>query len=483
MKKIIFISALLISVFSFTACASSKKLEAKNSTEASSNEKKTNKKNRKKEAKASKKSDNNIIEASTKDLTHKEGIVQVKVKPKMGTYNIAVADENEKLVQVLSAANEYTTTNLFLKVDKKVYGLAAAPNVKCTVSKKDNVVFINYEINKVADVVLAMDFIQSTPERDIDMVKCTISVKNTGKKKAAFTVKEVLDTILGEKTDSHFYTFDNQPVKTEVLYRSLKLQKWFTSRNESTSMQLLFDGGDTSAPELFVLANYSTLASSYWEPDMATIRSFNTVLSYNNSAVGVIWPSVNLLSEQTADFVYYLAFATDGAKPCGDQYVYGMPSEKKNNTTESVSIKKEEEPKDTVINISEGLISSDKTPETKAEIVNTDSNSTYNKDEVAGNETQTNVYNDEVTNSYNDDAANESEEVVKKKFEENYTPKATESVEFNVKKLSREKFTPEYIQKLLDRIAELEKDSASVNRDELLKLNQELDQILEALRE
>ena len=148
-----------------------------------------------------------------------------------------------------------------------------------------------------------------------------------------------------------------------------------------------------------------------------------------------------------------------------------------------ISIKKDEEPKDTVINISEGLISSDKTPETKAEIVNTDSNSTYNKDEVAGNETQTNGYNDEVTNSYNDDAANESEEVVKKKFEENYTPKATESVEFNVKKLSREKFTPEYIQKLLDRIAELEKDSASVNRDELLKLNQELDQILEALRE
>ena len=85
MKKIIFISALLISVFSFTACASSKKLEAKNATEASSNEKKTNKKNRKKEAKASKKSDNNIIEASTKDLTYKEGIVQVKVKPKMGT--------------------------------------------------------------------------------------------------------------------------------------------------------------------------------------------------------------------------------------------------------------------------------------------------------------------------------------------------------------------------------------------------------------
>ncbi len=468
MKKIIFIGVLLISIFSLTACASSKKLEDKKSTELSSKEKKASK-----ASKAAENSEDNVIEASTKDLTHKEGIVQVKVKPKVGTYNIAVADENEKLIQVLSAANEYTTTNLFLKVDKKVYGLAAAPNVKCNVTKKDNRIFVNYEVNKVANVVLTMDFIQSDPERDIDMVKFTINVKNIGKKKSDFAVKQILDTILGEKTDNHFYSHDGLPITTEVLFRNLKNQKWFTSRNDSTSMQLLFDGGDTSAPELFVLANYSTLDSTHWEPDMTTIRSFNTVLSYNNSAVGVIWPAVSLLSEQSVDFIYYLAFATDGEKPCGDKYVYGLSSEKKNDVPKPNPLPVVEKTESNVVKTNETVVNNVDAAATDDRVVNTNDTIINKSDEVQN-------INDGVTDI--EDGV-DTEDVVRNKLEENYIPKAPESVEFNVKKLSKEKFTTEYIQGLLDRISELEKDSASVNREELLKLNQELDEILEALRE
>jgi len=421
MKKIIFIGALLISIFSFASCSSTNVVSDETSVEESAD--KTGKKN-KKNKKKNENIDSEVIESSKKEVTLKSGIVRVKVKPKFGTYNISVSDEDEKLIQVLSAANEYTTTNISLKVNRKIYSLMAAPNVNCKVTKKDGRLLLNYNVDDVAEVTLAMDFIQSDPERDIDMVKCTITVKNIGKKKTEFTVKQILDTILGEKSDNHFYSCEDSPIKNEVLLRNLTNQKWFVSRNESTSMQLLFNGGDTSAPELFVLANYATLDSGRWEPDMTTYRSFDTVLSYNNSAVGVIWPPVKLLSGESADFVYYLAFATDGEKPYGDRYVYGLSTEKElplPKTEPVVENAAPEEDFDTV----------------------------------------------EVKNTY----------------EENYEPKVPETVEFNVKKLSSEKYTPEYIQGLLNRIAELEKDSASVNREELLKLNQELDEILEALRE
>ena len=49
--------------------------------------------------------------------------------------------------------------------------------------------------------------------------------------------------------------------------------------------------------------------------------------------------------------------------------------------------------------------------------------------------------------------------------------------------MSKEQLTPEYIQSLLDRIAELEEDTTSVNRQELLQLNAELDAILTYLRQ
>lgn len=422
MKKIVFLGALIVSLCLLAGCSSSKVTAEESEGVSEVSESSEQKSEEKKKTKNNKKDKNDWVESSSKDVSLKNGIIRIKVKPKHGTYNIAVSNKDDKYVPVLSTANEYTTTSISLRVNHKKYRLMASSNVKCSVSKNDKGLTINYYIDQVADVKLIMDFVQSLPNHDIDMLKCTIRVKNTGKKMSEFTVKQILDTILGEKTDVHFYSWENIPIQNEVLYRSLKDQKWFTSKNDSAAMQLLFNGGDTSAPDIFALANYSTFDTSSWEPDMISFRSFDTVLSYNNSVVGAIWPAVKLLPNESADFVYYLAFAADGASPSGDKYVYSLPSEQvQNEASESIS-----------------------TVEEKPEVV-----------EV------------KVDNPVNGD----------------YTPKATETVEFTVKKLSSEKYSPEYIQLLLERIAELEKNSASVNREELLRLNQELDEILEALRE
>ena len=55
-------------------------------------------------------------------------------------------------------------------------------------------------------------------------------------------------------------------------------------------------------------------------------------------------------------------------------------------------------------------------------------------------------------------------------------------VEFNVNSLEKEKLSVEYVNKLIQRITELEKDSSIVNREEILMLNAELDYILSVLR-
>ena len=47
----------------------------------------------------------------------------------------------------------------------------------------------------------------------------------------------------------------------------------------------------------------------------------------------------------------------------------------------------------------------------------------------------------------------------------------------------KDKLSPEYIQSLIDRISALEEDSPSLNRQELLELNAELDAILNYLRQ
>ena len=56
-------------------------------------------------------------------------------------------------------------------------------------------------------------------------------------------------------------------------------------------------------------------------------------------------------------------------------------------------------------------------------------------------------------------------------------------VKFDVTSLSTEQLTTEYIQNLLDKIANLEQSGTALNRTELLQLNAELDAILSVLRQ
>ena len=69
------------------------------------------------------------------------------------------------------------------------------------------------------------------------------------------------------------------------------------------------------------------------------------------------------------------------------------------------------------------------------------------------------------------------------KAPESISPKEIPTVDFYIKNMTQEHLTPEYIQSLLDRIAALEEDSPSLNRQELLQLNAELDAILTYLRQ
>lgn len=366
------------------------------------------------------------VDASSKEISYKKGMIQFRVKPNLGSFNISVTNNKEKMIPVLSTVDEFTSTLFYLKTPKKIYKLQTENNIRTGVAKTENGLTITYSVPNVADVAVGFECFQSSIEHDFDTVKTTVTITNKGNKKDEFAVKQIIDTVLGESSAQHFYTSDDSAIKNEVLYRDLKGQKWFTSKNNYAAMQLVFKGADATEPEMVALANYSTLAKSSWEPDMLSFRTFDTVLSYNNSAVGVIWPSVKILPKESKKIVYYTFFATDGETPNGEEYIFG---------------KAEPEKKEEIPEIEPVVVPSPEPAPVKE---------------------------------------NKPRPPVK---EEVYTPKNIPTMEFNVENFSKNQFTPEYIQNLLDRIAVLEKNSSSVNREELLRLNAELDAILSALRQ
>lgn len=384
------------------------------------------------------------IKGSKKNITERFGNIQIKIKSGIGSYTLSVLNDKEKPLPVLSTKNEYVTNAFFIKNSKKTYNLVTDSSVRTSAKRTKDGASILYEVPSVAQVTVNFSCFSSEKDKENDMIKVTATIKNISSRNDDFSLKAILDTVLGEAANFHFYTYEDIPVKNEVLYRTLQNQKWFVSKNINAAMQLFFAGADATSPELLALANYSTLEKNSWEPDMLNYRVFDTVLSYNDSAVCAIWKPLKLAPSESGKIVFYLALSGNGTPATGEKFIYSKefaPAEEKTEDSNAKS--------------SSGL-----------KII-TPYSSEEDADAVAVPAQVTDFINEP-------DAALESP--VK-------GPAEVPNVDFYIKNMTKEHLTPEYIQSLLDRIAALEEDSPSLNRQELLQLNTELDAILTYLRQ
>ena len=382
------------------------------------------------------------IKGSKKNRTERFGKIQLKIKSGIGSYTIAVLNEKDKPIPVLNTANEYITNAFYLKTSKKTYNLVTDSTVRTAARQTTDGVIINYEVPAVAQVSAYFGTLASQKKKDADMIKVTITVKNISNRNEDFSLKAILDTVLGEAAAFHYYTWEDIPVKNEVLYRTLQNQKWFVSKNMNAAMQLFFTGADCTTPEVVALANYSTFEKNSWEPDMLNYRVFDTVLSYNNSGVCAIWKPMKLAPTEAGKVVFYIALSGDGTPATGEKYIYSKEfteEEEKAGTGKSAS----------------GL-----------EVI-----TPFSVDEKDAAEPAAVTEFTGLTETISDVPAAPA------------APAEIPTVDFYIKNMSKEQLSPEYIQSLLDRIAALEETSPSLNRQELLQLNAELDAILTYLRQ
>ncbi len=402
-------------------------------TKTEKTEAKKQKKTKKKSAKQIQREKNNFsgwVEPRGRSIDEVYGSIKLRIRNKIGSFNVAIVDEEaKKSISVLSTADEYTSSGFYLKVGKKIIELNSDSSVKRSAWKTDTGVAVGYRIENLADVIVYFDVFASSEDYDIDSLKVTVKVSNMSKKKEYYAVKVLLDTILGETDRHHFYDSNNVPVKNEVAFREFSENKWFVSKNSSGALQIIFDGGECTKPELVALANYSTLAARNWEPDLLSYRAFDTILSYNNSAVGITWPRHRIGAEEQFTEVFYLSTALGERMPSGAAYVLGIETEPEEQPVEIVQKEEEQQKTETTVEVKK-----------------------------------------------------EEAPVVAEEKSEEPVSSVPLYVPFDVKTLTRQQLSPEYIQKLLDRIAVLEESDDSIDREELLLLNAELDAILEALR-
>ena len=388
------------------------------------------------------------IATSMKPVSNEVGNIKLLAYPKKGTFAISALNQNGKAVAILSSANEYKSTSFYLKAGHKIIKLSDDSNVVTAAKKTDKGIKIRYTVDKVAIVLIEFTCFSSVEGEPEDSVRVTAAVVSQAKKKTDFSLKLVMDTVLGETDRHHFYTHDNLPVKNEVLYRAMEIEEhpWFTSKNSKGQMQIILCGGAATPVESFALANYATLDTKKWEADMNTFRSFDTVLSYNNSAFAIYWPKAALQNQEQSVNVFYLSTATDGEVPGGAALLLGSKEEKEKAREEKVAAGSKKENQQTAVQNIEAV----KEPEPqKTEPAETPS-------------------------------VNEPEPSAPKEAEPQNVSAVDEDKPAGP---AFDRLSIDYIQRLLDRIDELSENDPELNKDEINALNTELDEIISILNE
>jgi len=282
------------------------------------------------------------IEPDNSKIDVSLGCLRMSFRPKIGSFNIFVIDENNKEQSVFSTHNEFSASSFYLKCGKEIYKLNSASGVKTETLQTETGAVVKYTISNVAKVSVFFDFMKSDEQNDYDMIKISAEIENLGTRQKKFALKGVFDTVLGEKDLNHFFSSENVAINTEKLYRTMKDERWFVSKNDKYSMQFLLDGVDITPIECVLLGNKTTFDSNAWIPTLSIDKSFDSFVSYNDSEVCIIWPEVSILPNEKDSFVFYIAFAANGEKPQGNYFIGDKKEEVVEVKKEKPVVKKED---------------------------------------------------------------------------------------------------------------------------------------------
>jgi hypothetical protein len=257
-------------------------------------------------------------------LKCESGTIKLVLRGVSGTYGVYSVNRNDSQIPVFVDYDNFLSTYFSIRAGKTEYKLNETNGVLSSVAQEGSGGRLLYTIPKTADVSAVFAFMKTSAEHDDDMLKVTVTITNRGPRTDTFALKSIFDTVLGEKTNIHFSTALTKSVNSEVQYRSMAGEKWILSRGSGCGVQILLYGGDITPPAFVTLGNKDIMSLPLWVPTAGAARSFDNVMSYNNSAVSVNWDTTEIKPAQSASFIFYIVVSADGDEPAGSTWLASL---------------------------------------------------------------------------------------------------------------------------------------------------------------
>lgn len=181
------------------------------------------------------------------------------------------------------------TSPLWLSVDGRNVKLSESTEYRMSARAIPSGVEIRYSspMTTVVQKILFAKFLDSPAENGFRIV---YELRNDSLNDVRFSLRQILDTVQGEKSGIHFATDLEERIGTEREFDADSPEAFVISPGESASMAVLLKGRER--PEIAVVANWKRLADADWEYDNFQQGFSHPPYSVNDSAIALYWNGV-----------------------------------------------------------------------------------------------------------------------------------------------------------------------------------------------
>lgn len=254
-------------------------------------------------------------------LEKQMGDFLLQVSDDGGAFNIKYNPASSGATNFFVPHDDFATTYFSVLLDDTIYRLRRGSVSTIRLLEEQNGAGLRLGIKDKLNVNMNFSFVPQFSGDGQGAVKVEIVMENISSETRKVALKGVFDTLLGENSGVHFVTSRFPYVSTESSFLDMEDLQWVRSSNGNESVQFLFDGNGITAPNMVVLANKDLVTGEIWSPAIKPGRTFNTVFSYNNSAVCALWEPMVLTPSTTGTISFYITFASRAKIPPSAQFL------------------------------------------------------------------------------------------------------------------------------------------------------------------
>jgi hypothetical protein len=226
-----------------------------------------------------------LTPVSVSGVEYVKGLIKLVLHESTGRFSLYyMSDMAKGTYEPLFLSRDPRTSFFAVMVNSKVYKLGEDSTFKIVLRGTEVSPVLAFEAPFLS-VVVEFSFIRTASASITNGVRLDIRLENWGDSEASVGLRVLLDTTLGEKTGTHFYT-ELRAITAESAVTSWDSDRRWVSRGPKFGLMGSIINDGLKRPDLVHLANWKRLNEVPWKAGYVDGRNFNYLpYSVDDSAV------------------------------------------------------------------------------------------------------------------------------------------------------------------------------------------------------